>query len=443
MIPDTYPYERPFRLRILAACLHNNWYANIGTEVVLPEYFNTKEEQALLRFINKFYLAYHRAPKRDELLAEYSDADELELDLLDEIADIPSEELEYAKAKAVEFARTQALWIATDKGITLFKQGKGAGDIWPLFVEADKVGKDINDLGIDLVDDVDQWLLPESVNESERISTGLSHLDQATKGGLGRGEYGLLLAPTNGGKTTTLINIGFGASTLISKANTLHISLEMSAKEIATRYASRVTGIPYDHDVDLNHYLDEFDQSVNLRLRGRIRIKDFARLSISELIMYLDTLDMQGFRPDVLIVDYADLITIDPRREYRFELTRIAAELRALAVERDMAVWSASQVQRGASSRELIGIDHIAEAYGKGTVADLILSVNMSGEEKDACTSRLYCAKTRLNRTKSGWIVQCKYDIDSCTLESTNYMTYSEWLELKSENGNKQLQIIK
>jgi replicative DNA helicase len=446
-IQETYLYERPFRLRILAACFQKEWYAAKGNRVVMPAYFNTIEEQNLMHFLGTFYVDYHRAPSLNEVNAKFVERDELMDDLIKEIFDIiknEPEDLEYAKANAEEFAALQTMGVAISKVITIYEKGQHKG-IKELIMEADRLSHD-TDLGIDLVDDIEKWLIPSSEIETERINSGITHMDQAMHGGLARGKYGLLLGPVNGGKTTTLMNIGCGAASMISKANVLHIAInEISAIELAEAYASRITGLPHEEALaNIDSYLDRFDNSVNLRLHGKIRIKDFARLSIEDLIMYLDSLAFSGFKPDMLILDYADLIEVNPRAEYRFELGRIARELRALAIERNMAVWSASQVQRGAASKyELIGMDSIAESYLKAAVADMIISINMSNEEKDAGLSRLFCAKNRIRHTKSHWIVSCKYDLRSGVLESTGVMEYVEWLAAKAENNGKQLQIIK
>lgn len=402
-----------------------------------------------MRFLASFYNEYRRAPLLDEVRAKFAatyneSVDELMSELISEVYQLTqhADELDYAKSKAIEFAALQTMGTALAQALGMYDKGQIDG-ILPLIRDAHNLAHDV-DLGIDLVDDADRWMVQDSEVEGEFIKTGLAHLDEAMRGGLGRGKYGLLLAPTNGGKTTTLINLGFGAASLYSRANVLHIAInEISAQEIAVAYANRITGLPYDeYKLDLDTYLDKFDHSVNLRLGGRVRIKDFSRLSIEELRMYLDSLSQIGFVPDLLILDYADLITVDPRQEYRFELGRIARELRALAIDFNMAVWSASQVQRGAGRSELIHLDAIGESYLKATVADIIISINMSPEEKEMGLSRLFCSKSRIPRTKANWIVKLAYDLRSGALSSTQLMQYSEWLELKADNASKQLPII-
>lgn len=443
-IQESYLYERPFRLCILSACLQREWFAAVGNRIIKPSYFNTQEERDFMQFLFKFYNEYKRAPNLIEAKAEFIKANELMADLLIEVYDeTTTEDLDYAKKKAKEFAALQTMGTALAQALTLYDKGK-IEDILPIIMDAERLVHD-EDLGIDLVEDIDKWMIQAAESEYDCISTGIEHLDKEMRGGLPRGKYGLLLAPTNGGKTTTLINFGYGAASLGSRANVLHISInEISAQEVAIAYANRITGLPFDeHKHDLDTYVDKFDNSVNLRLRGRVRIKEFSRLSIEELKLYLDWLVQTGFRPDVLILDYADLITVDPRQEYRFELGRIARELRAIAIDYNMAVWSASQVQRGAGKSELIHLDAIGESYLKATVADIIISINMSAEEKDQGVSRLFCSKTRIPHTKANWIVKLAHDIISGMLQSTKSMSYSEWLELKVENSTKQLQIIK
>ena len=61
-------------------------------------------------------------------------------------------------------------------------------------------------------------------------------------GGLANGELGVVMAPTGGGKSFFLVNLGFGA--LAAGKNVIHYTFELSETHVGNRYDSRITGIP-------------------------------------------------------------------------------------------------------------------------------------------------------------------------------------------------------
>ena len=103
---------------------------------------------------------------------------------------------------------------------------------------------------------------------------------------------------------------------------------------------------------------------------------------------------MQDKRPDVVIVDYADLLR-GPGQEKRHELEGIYEDLRGLAGEYDIPVWTASQANRSALEEDVIGAEKISESYGKVMVADFVISLSRKVQDKLAGTGRWHVIKNR------------------------------------------------
>jgi hypothetical protein len=156
---QSYIWQRPFRLRILAACLHfPDWYLKAGVEVIRPEYFDTKEEMALARWLYKFSTEYERVPVKDEVEAELGRGDDLMVDLLIDITDLldnQANELEFAKNKAIEFAQYQAKTIAIGLGAQLRDEGKPLDPALRLIEEAEQIGLTLES----------EWRSPAEIDE--------------------------------------------------------------------------------------------------------------------------------------------------------------------------------------------------------------------------------------------------------------------------------------
>ena len=103
---------------------------------------------------------------------------------------------------------------------------------------------------------------------------------------------------------------------------------------------------------------------------------------------------MQGKKPDVIIVDYADLLR-GHGQEKRHELEGIYEDLRGMAGEYEIPVWTASQANRSALEDDVIDASKVSESYGKVMVADFVLSLSRKIQDKLAGTGRWHVIKNR------------------------------------------------
>ena len=134
---------------------------------------------------------------------------------------------------------------------------------------------------------------------------------------------------------------------------------------------------------------------------GRLIIKEYPTGSASVLTLrnHLEKLAMKDFIPGLIIIDYADIMR--STRQYdslRHELKLIYEELRNLAMEMRLPVWTASQANREAAEKEVVGLDNMAEAYGKAMVADVVVSLSRRQSEKSTGAGRLFVAKNRAGK---------------------------------------------
>jgi replicative DNA helicase len=395
---NQYEFDRNFRVKILACLLDPVWYSTY-TSIIKPEYFPNEDESDFVTAVDKYHEQYSRIPSDPydlEILATSPDSIELMHTVFDTYE---QQDLFLAGDKAIEFAKQQAVKLAILQSVDDIDTGD-LSQIVDRMKEALEVGTEIDSLGLDPYVDVDKWLYDYW---KDKIKTGWMHIDGALEGGLAPGELGVILSPQNRGKSMSLINIGFGAAAIGSGKNVVHITHEMSVAQTAKRYAARTIFRFPRFDDDLDDYSDELYKAAHRLVTGSIRIigskdvtKNISHMGVSDIRAKLCKLQDSGFKIDLLIDDYADLLK--PSRKFsdrRFELSDIYQALRELAKEFECPVWTASQSRRSSHTKEIITMEDIAEDINKVSIADVVISLCQTKEEKDSDQCRLFTAKVR------------------------------------------------
>lgn len=427
---DTYEYDPVFRERICALTLIPDWFARYGT-VIAPDYFETDEERRFIKFTQHYYDKYQATPEYDEAEVHFA-TDPVMKDFLSEVYDIAeSGNLKFAEDEIITFAQQQAMKLAILNSVDDLESGDLAKPLARV-EEAQLVGRDMTDLGLD-IEKPDDWLYYDP--QGEVIPTGIQHLDEQF-GGLSKGEYGLIMTTPGVGKTMTLVNIGCGAASIISRCNVVHITLEMSAKKIMRRYAARITGRFLTKEEDPDEYRNEFDRFSKMKVRGNIKVKEWpsGTATLVDIQSYLSMLEYTGYTTDLLIIDYPDLIRHERVGDFRQQLSNTTVGIRAIAGIRNIAIWGASQANRVAINSELVDLDHIAEDIGKVATADVVITGSQTKEEYSEGLIRYYGAKIR--EGPKNWVVRCKQDHKAHAISSIDVMTVSEFMEEKRQRKN-------
>lgn len=221
-------------------------------------------------------------------------------------------------------------------------------------------------------------------------------------GGLNYGELGVILAPPGTGKTFGLIHFAKVAANRGKKV--VFLTLEMNDEAITQRFESSVFGLLLD---DVPHS----SASIARRMAGwwrknsnRLFIKDFtaSRCTVEIIAQYLDNLkETVGVVPDVILIDYADLMEADRKYEKSYEeLVAIYKELRRMANARGCCIWTASQPTRRAVKKKVLTLDDFAGAFGKSNVADVVIGLCQTEAEATAEKMRLAIVKNRGGKSK-------------------------------------------
>jgi replicative DNA helicase len=294
---------------------------------------------------------------------------------------------EYIKETALEFCRKQKLKEAMMESVKLL-QTSSFDEISSVINNALKLGSD-NNFGHDYVKDFEARFQLKFRNA---ITTGWADIDGLTKGGLGAGELGVVIAPTGAGKSMVLTHLGTQA--VKAGKTVVHYTLELADAAIGNRYDSCLTGVPLNDLYTMKELVYEAVQEVE----GTLIIKEYPTKSASTrtLSTHLEKLRKRDITPDMIIVDYGDLLRpVTYQKEKRNELESIYEELRAIAQENKCPLWTASQTNRSGLNAEVITMESISEAFNKCFVADFIFSVSRTVDDKNNNTGRVFVAKNR------------------------------------------------
>ena len=178
----------------------------------------------------------------------------------------------------------------------------------------------------------------------------------------------------------------------------MHYTFELSEAKTGIRYDSNLV------DIDSNDVLDNKEKVIEHyknKKHGRLIIKLFPpnTATINTLRAHVEKLALKGFQPDLVLIDYADIMR--STRQYdslRHELKLIYEELRSYAEELGVPFWTASQSNKDGSESEVVDLSNMSEAYGKAFVADLVVSISRRAQEKSTGWGRLFIAKNRAGK---------------------------------------------
>lgn len=243
--------------------------------------------------------------------------------------------------------------------------------------------------------------------QDKTIPTGFPWLDNILDGGLSLGEMGAWLAYAKVGKSTMLVQHGV-AATAVARRPTAHFVFEGSRSMVENRYEAAILSEFYNvvkkGNLSEDQYTRAYQQYQDLRgllvIQGFTDEWDYSVVDIHNALKDLE--EEKGFKPDLVVVDYADLLR-GREKKYPNETAKQQAawrDLKSLA-NRGYAIWTASQAQRPKDGAEdtahLLMARQIADAYAKVRVADFFGSLNMTHAERTAKQMRLYAEMYRDN----------------------------------------------
>lgn len=428
-----------FQQTLIKTIIEDKKYAEQIISLIESKYYENASFRFIMENIKEFYSQFDRIPDyvtlSQKLINENGDSAKIHLDTLEILRTINSNP-DYVQKTAMNFCKQQNLkrvMKIADKIIEGgdFEQYK---KLEGLFTDALQVGLEEDEMS-DVFDNMEDALQKDYRHP---IPTGIVGIDNLLKGGLGRGELGVVLAPTGTGKTTLLTKI---ANTAYNCGyNVLQIFFEDNSGDIKRKHYTIWSGIAPDDQPDNKEEVLKIATDKQSQTTGQLKLLKLpsSDVSVSEIKSKIRKMISDGFKIDILVLDYVDCIAPEKStngEEWKGEGS-IMRRLEAMTGEFEIAIWTATQGNRESISSEVVGTDQMGGSIKKAQIAHVILSIGKTMEQKEHNLATLTLAKSRIG--KDGIIFQnCKFNNEYLLIDTESQNTLLGFEEQKTQNNQE------
>ncbi len=393
---------KDFQVRLLLQILTDRKFANNIMDIMDANYFEDEFFRKIAITIKSAYEKHEAVPDISSLEMRLMDGakDKIQRDFilrqLRHVKEADMNDTLWIQERALKFCKQQEL----KKSVREIQQIIDKGNIddydkcEEILKKALETG-DGKDDGIDVFFDMDGVL---SDDFRKPIPTGIKGLDECMDGGLSKGELGVILAPFGVGKTTMITKIANTAKN--EGLNVLQIFFEDNPKVIQRKHLSCWTGINLN---DLKHNKELLAERIEIESerKGNLKLKKFPSdgTTIPHIRQYIRKQIAQGFKPDIVLVDYIDCIV--PTKQFKDSWDgegNVMRQFETLLSELDIAGWTAVQGNRSSIGAETVDSSMIGGSIKKGQIGHFIVSIAKTLDQKESGHANLAILKSRFGK---------------------------------------------
>ena len=379
-------------LAILSNLTKDGEYARKVVPFIKAEYFQNVSERIVFTKISEYMNEYSNVPDSNTLLIELgNDQSLVESDYTASVQLIESfkrqdanHDRQWLIDKTEQYCQEKAVYNAIMESIHIIdgKSKEKAKDTIPSILSNALAVSFDNTVGHDFLNDYEQrYDFYHRVEE--RIPFDIDYLNSITKGGVPRKTLNIILAGTGVGKSLAMCH--FASNNLMDGKNVLYITMEMAEEKIAERIDANLMNVALDELIQLPK--DVYDKKIDKireKTPGRLIVKEYPTAGahtghFRHLIQELKI--KKGFVPDIIYVDYLNICASSRMKGLgnsvnTYSLIKsIAEELRGLAVEKDIPIFSATQTTRSGFSNSDIELTDTSESFGLPATADFMIAL--------------------------------------------------------------------
>ena len=435
-----------FQIQLLNQLIVDKNFSSTIIDVLDGNYFDNKYFKIISQLTKEYYKKYESTPSFDTLeqiiKSEISQelVQKIVLDTLKQVQDAPFEGTLFVQEKALKFCKQQELQKAMEKAQKIITEGdfESYDKVEGLVRDALQVGQ--TDMGItDIFSGLDT-VLEEDYRHP--IPMGIAGIDKLLKGGLAKGEIGVILAPTGVGKTTILTKIANTAYNL--GYNVLQVFFEDNPKIVQRKHFTLWTGIEPDnlnkHKETVLAKVEEIKSSMDNRLVLQKLASD--TYTMSQIKNMVRKMIADGNKIDFIMLDYIDCVTPEStsKDEWKAEGS-VMRGFEAMCHELDLVGWTATQGNRSSISSDVVTTDQMGGSIKKAQVGHVIISIAKSLQQKEMNLATIAITKSRLG--KDGVVFEnCKFNNELLEIDidtSVTFLGFEEQQEERKKDRVKEL----
>ena len=417
-----------FQVQLLNQIVVDKDFSHSIMDVIESSYFDNKYFKIIIQMIKEYHIKYESTPTFDTLEQIVKSEIPQELvakivsDTLKQVKDAPFEGTSFVQEKALKFCKQQELQKAMDKSQKIITEGdfESYDKVEGLIREALQVGE-IEKGQTDVFDNLDT-VLDEDYRHP--IPMGITGIDKLLKGGLAKGEIGVILAPTGVGKTTVLCKI---ANTAFNMGyNVLQIFFEDNPKIIQRKHFTMWTGIEPDNLVLHKDVVMSKITEIKETMKNELILKKLASdsMTMNQIKNQVRKIIADGTKIDVILLDYIDCVLPESsaKDEWKAEGS-VMRGFEGMCHELNLAGWTATQGNRSSISSEVVTTDQMGGSIKKAQVGHVIITVAKSLQQKEMNLATIAITKSRLG--KDGVIFEnCKFNNELLEIDTESSVTF-------------------
>ena len=432
-----------FQLQLLNQIVVDKDFSHTIIDVIENSYFENKYFKIIIQMIKEYYKKFDHTPSfetleqitKSELQQEI--ASKIVLDTIKKIKDAPIDGVGFVQEKALKFCKQQELQKVMTKAQKIIDGGEfeNYDTLEELVRDALLVGNKDTSM-MDVFSNLDQ-VLEEDYRHP--IPMGIPGIDRLLKGGLAKGEIGVILAPTGVGKSTVLTKISNHAFNL--GFNVLQVFFEDNPKVIQRKHFTLWTGV---HPDDLSDQKDDVMSKVNTiqtDMPNKLILKKLPSdtMTMLQIKNQIRKMVADGVKIDMIVLDYIDCIVPDKNLgdEWKSEGSVMRA-FEAMCHEMNIVGWTATQGNRSSISSEVVTTDQMGGSIKKAQVGHVIISVAKTLQQKEMKLATIAITKSRIG--DDGVVFEnCKFDNAMLEIDTESTTTFLGLEEQKEERQRQRV----
>lgn len=477
-----YLWDEDFQRVLMGMLLSNSFFLSQSIGLVKPNYFSSEVHQLGCRILLEYFQKHRQLPSKvwvkqavtDSLRERYQNQDK-ETFLTVKLAYIAELNIVYdfyARGgvgdmmpgldspeaildQVVAFAKERAIKFAVHKILDLVRRAPEAETTWmqvhDIFKEAMLIDRQ-TDLGLNYFETIEERYdrMARAKETVETFTTGFETIDRSLHGGgLTRGELGAWMASPGVGKSLALVVAS--VKNIAKGKKVLYISTEMESDRIAERFDAQFSLVGQH---ELLPRKDEVwtalrDEVKDYEDKRRLIIKQFpsGTADVNTIRAFHSQCVMNGFRPDILIVDYPGDMRHPTTMPLHQSMQRMCTELRGFGGEEHHLTLIAIQPNRGPKEdltiNDFLDENRVGDSYGQFRVVDAMWTLNQTAHEQKAALGRVKIIKARNGKSRFSFKIKYGFPTQTLTMDEISDRAYADLLSRIKDTDSEVVAIDK